>query len=99
MKPESECFWSHESPGKPRPEIHLLTTQTNHVMDEQVICCCGGVPVILEKLYGPTVFAHLRIVAKSGDCEWVIDRRHMTTGEWIEVARIPAQLESELDEL
>jgi len=31
--------------------------------------------VIINKLYGPTIFCNLRITARTSDCKWVIERQ------------------------
>jgi hypothetical protein len=51
-------------------------------------------PVKIDKMFGPAVFATLRITA---DYErgWVIERQWIETGEWIEWCVIPAQIEQE----
>ena len=50
--------------------------------------------VTIDKMFGPTIFADLRITA---DCErgWVIEREWIENGEWIEWCVIPAQIEQE----
>ena len=50
----------------------------------------------IDKLFGPTVYADLRISCDSNACEWVIERE--SRGVWSEVARIPGQLESDFAE-
>lgn len=61
----------------------------------------GYETIILDKLYGPTIFANLRIRAViSPTAEWVIERQSIINREvkWVEHARIPAQLDGEFDE-
>lgn len=50
--------------------------------------------VIIDKMFGPTVFANLKITA---DLErgWVIERMWIETGEYIEWCVIPAQIDQE----
>lgn len=31
-------------------------------------------PVVIKKLYGPTIFCDIRITASAHDCTWVIER-------------------------
>lgn len=50
--------------------------------------------VILDKLYGPTIFADLRITADT-EQGWVVERQWIETGEWIEWCVIPAQIDQE----
>lgn len=52
--------------------------------------------VEIEKLFGPAIFASLRITAdyKRG---WVIEREWTKTGQWIEWCVIPAQIEAEFE--
>lgn len=56
-------------------------------------------PITIEKLYGPLIFADLRVTAHSLTCEWVIERQRINTGSWSEGARLPGQLDDEFDEL
>ncbi len=63
--------------------------------------------VILNKLFGPTVFMDLRITPDSEKCEWVIERLTIlpctdpeiqdTTQwqKWVEWCRIPGQFQWE----
>ncbi len=53
--------------------------------------------VILDKLFGPTVFADLKIVPDL-DEGWVIYRRWVKTNEWIEWVSIPAQIDQEFSD-
>lgn len=77
-----------------RPEIILHPTETNGVDDEQLIQF-GHMPIILQKMFGPTVFCDLRIRPELESCDWVIERKNVATSEWSEVIRIPGQIESE----
>lgn len=54
--------------------------------------------VIVDKLYGPTIFANLRVRQDRDRCEWIIERQWIKTGEWIEWCRMPAQIEQEFTE-
>jgi hypothetical protein len=65
----------------------------------------SGDEVILDKLFGSTIFADLRITAKirsgpvaESECGWVIERRRIDSGEWVRQTIIPAQLEEEFKE-
>lgn len=99
MKPEKDCFWvgapPNDKPDSPlRPEISLQNTETDGKPDDQLICC-GYVPVVLSKMYGPLIFADIRIRADSETCEWIIERENIKTMKWEEVIRIPGQKEEE----
>lgn len=51
--------------------------------------------VIIDKLFGPTVFAELRITPNVERGEWVIERQRVGADfkiEWVEWATVPAQL-------
>lgn len=50
--------------------------------------------VIIEKMFGPTIFADLRITA-SVEHGWVIERRWAENGEWYHWCNIPSQIEQE----
>ena len=99
MKAENDCFSITPAPGVEvpdtlRPEINLRDTETDGKPDDQIICC-GYVPVVLMKMFGPLIFADIRIRAESKTCEWIIERQNINTHEWVEFIRIPGQLEAE----
>jgi len=56
----------------------------------------SGDRVTIEKLFGPTVFADLRITADYERGCWVIERQWI--GEFIEWCTIPNQIEQEFKE-
>lgn len=51
----------------------------------------------IDKMFGPTVFASLRITP---DLErgWLIERQWIKDGKWIEWCVIPAQIDEEFDD-
>ncbi len=53
--------------------------------------------VEIDKLFGPTIFADLRITADV-DRGWVIERLWIKTGRYVEWCCIPAQIEEEFTE-
>lgn len=55
-------------------------------------------PVVLEKLFGPMIFADLRITANFERCVWIIERHNHTTGEWTKEAEIDGQRETDFDD-
>jgi hypothetical protein len=55
-------------------------------------------PVTIDKLFGPLIFADVRVTADFKTCEWVIERQRIDSQRWVEVARIPGQLDEEYDE-
>jgi hypothetical protein len=66
----------------------------------------GYQSVIIDKLFGPMIFANLRITADPKTNTWLIERETIfqTAGggshhEWIEWVRIPGQLEREFKEV
>jgi hypothetical protein len=75
--------------AKPFPEVNLGDLEGVRV---NVSC---GKTVVIDKLYGPLVFADIRVRAEHQNCEWVIERQRIDTSEWIEVARIPGQIDGE----
>ncbi len=98
MKLAKDCFYSTATPnerGDMRPEIALNPTETNGKQDDQKILC-GYVPVVLMKLFGPLIFCDLRIRANAEACEWIIERQ--SNCKWVEVARIPGQLDEDFTE-
>lgn len=50
--------------------------------------------VTIDKMFGPTIFADIRITADT-ERGWVIERQWIETGDWIEWCVIPAQIEQE----
>lgn len=48
----------------------------------------------IDKLFGPTIFADLRITADP-DRGWVIEREWIENGQFVEWCIIPAQIEQE----
>ena len=54
--------------------------------------------VVIEKMYGPMIFADLRITADSRRECWVIERLWIKTNEWVEWLTIPAQIDQEFDD-
>jgi hypothetical protein len=96
MKTEKECFYADPHHGE-RPEIGLIQTETNGVIDEQAINC-GYIPVVLQKMFGPLIFCDIRIRAHYPTCEWIVEKQITITGadgnddlKWVEVIRIPGQ--------
>jgi hypothetical protein len=55
----------------------------------------SGQPVEIDKMYGPLIFANLRITADADSGDWIIER--MCGDEWNEYARIPGQLEEDFE--
>jgi hypothetical protein len=57
-----------------------------------------GQTVVIDKMFGPLIFTCLRVTADFHSGEFVIERQRIDSMEWLEVARIPGQLEEEYDE-
>lgn len=55
-------------------------------------------PIVIEKLYGPSIFASLRITADTETNEWIIEREWIKTGEYIPWLRIPGGIAGEFSE-
>lgn len=53
--------------------------------------------VIIEKLFGPTICADLRITADTSKGCWIIERQWLKNNEWIEWCTIPIQLSQEFE--
>lgn len=58
----------------------------------------SGDVVEIDKLFGPTIFADLRITADFESGSWIIERMWIATGQYIEWCRIPCQIEQEFEE-
>ncbi len=57
-----------------------------------------GQSVTVDKMFGPLIFTNVRVTPDFQSCEWVIERERIDSGEWLEVARVPGQLDEEYDE-
>ena len=57
----------------------------------------GYESVIIEKMFGPLIFASLRIRALPKTNTWLIERQIINNNEWVSWAEIPGQLESDFD--
>lgn len=102
MKPQDQCFSITPPPWVDalealRPEINLQPTETDGKQDDQIINC-GYVPVVLSKMFGPLIFADIRIRADSKSREWVIERGNANACAWQEVARIAGQKPEDFEE-
>lgn len=60
----------------------------------------GYKPVEIDKAFGPTSFAPLRITPVNDNdfCGWVVARQWLADGSWREVIRIEGQIEEEYAE-
>ena len=69
---------------------------TNFIEEKNTVEIGSDETLTIEKMFGPTIFADLRITA---DCKrgWVIERQWIGNSEWIEWCVIPAQIASEFD--
>lgn len=54
--------------------------------------------VMVDKCFGPLIFATLRIIADFQTNEFVIERQRIDSLEWIGIARIPGQFDHEFNE-
>lgn len=54
--------------------------------------------VEIQKMFGPLIFADIRIRANMDTCEWIIERCSSKDESWSEVARIPGQIPEEFEE-
>jgi hypothetical protein len=73
--------------------VHVSTFQRPIVAEVGV-----DQPVIIDKMFGPLIFAKLRVTAHFETCEWIVERQRIDSCEWVEVARIPGQFDHEYDE-
>mgnify|MGYP001611178823 CR=1 FL=1 len=67
-------------------------------MKEQTVEICEDDKVIIEKLFGPLIFANLRVTPDFKSNLWIIEREWFNSGKWIEWCRIPGQIEEEFYE-
>ncbi len=57
----------------------------------------GYLSVIIDKIFGPQIFASLKITPDTKTNSWVIERQRCDNAEWIEWIRIPGQLDFEFN--
>jgi hypothetical protein len=57
-----------------------------------------GQAVTIDKCFGPLIFTDIRVTADFKSCEWVIERKRIDSGEWIEVSRVPGQIDEEFSD-
>ncbi len=55
----------------------------------------GYVSVIIDKIFGPQIFASLKITPDPKTNSWVVQRQRCDNAEWVEWVRIPGQLDFE----
>lgn len=69
----------------------------NYNEDKKQLEMGSGDVIVIEKLFGPTIMSDLRITA---DVEkgWIIERRWIGTGQWIEWCTLPGQIDAEFNE-
>lgn len=62
---------------------------------EEIKVEIGYESVIIDKMFGPQIFANLRITADPNSNTWLIERQKIDDNKWIEWVRIPGQLDIE----
>lgn len=65
--------------------------------EEAITVEIGYQPVVITKLYGPLIFADLRITPDPAANEWVIEREWIESGEFLPWCRIPGQIKQEME--
>ncbi len=68
---------------------------------EEVIkytCEVGYETVVIDKLFGPMIFANLKVRADAESGDWIIERQWIKNGNYIEWCRIPGQFNDEFSE-
>lgn len=70
----------------------------NDKNDQEITVEVGCQSVIIDKLFGPQIFANLRITADATSNTWLIERENISTGKWVQWVRIPGQIQSEFEE-
>lgn len=66
--------------------------------DRREIHLKGDEPIVIDKMFGPLVFAPIRVTASIDTCEWIVERLYGENNEWREVMRVPGQIESDFTE-
>lgn len=66
----------------------------NFIEDKQTVEMGSNETITIDKMFGPTIFADIRITADT-ERGWVIERQWIESGEWIEWCVIPAQIDQE----
>ncbi len=59
----------------------------------------GYQSVVIDKMFGPLIFASLRITPDAQSNKWIIERQNINDSEWVEWVRIPGQLAFEFKDL
>jgi len=72
-----------------------VTPESDEIIAVQVAC---DTPVIIEKVFGPTIFASIRISASLERDGWLIERQTGPGDEWIPWVTIPAQLDMDFED-
>lgn len=90
MSDKKPSWWVDESRGHPQFNPGQAPRVVVNVGCEQ--------SVEIDKLYGPLIFASIRVRADSKTLEWVIERQQVDTMEWLPVVRVPGQNDDEFRE-
>lgn len=81
---------------EPKPEPTTFQPEYNQ---DCAVDIAAGQWVKIRKMFGPLIFADIRVRADFDTCEWIVERQSIKDGEtWSEVARIPGQMEGEFEE-
>jgi hypothetical protein len=79
---------------KPKP----ITYTPEFRQEATIEVSCSSV-VRIQKMFGPLIFADIRVRADFQSCEWIVERLSIKDGEtWAEVARIPGQMDGEFED-
>lgn len=76
----------------------IVMADVENMKENEVTVNVGPSDLVkIQKMYGPTVFADIKIAIDLERCEWVVYRRYgyEDVRLWVEVARIPGQLDTD----
>lgn len=82
-----------EEAERARLALYMRRIETEMREEEEKVVETGMSPVVVRKLYGPTVFVDLRITPDIERTEWVIERATGPDATFVEWVRIPGQMD------
>ena len=92
---KNQATWFAEPDQSAYCDRHTPWEHEHKIEHEEKKVEIGHESVVIDKMFGPMIFANLRITPISETCTWKIERESIKTAEWIEWVHIPGQLEME----
>lgn len=95
---ECKCGIGCEAAGSKIKKYSLKPVESIPIPEKEIRVEVGYQSVIIDKMFGPQIFANLKITADPNSNTWLIERQKIDDGEWVEWVRIPGQLDIEFKE-